>query len=57
MAQITRIDHPYVTCGEINDKGLFEQKPAAFFRTDDGHAITFLISTVVDDSLYGGGAH
>lgn len=50
-------DHPYVTYGEMNDKGLFERKPAAFFRTDNDHAITVLISTVVDDSPHGGGAH
>jgi hypothetical protein len=51
------VDQPYVTCGEINSKGLYESKPVAAFRTNDDHIIMCLISTVVDDSLYGGGAH
>ncbi len=51
------VDHPYVRIGDINDKGTFERRPTAAFRLDDELALSFMISTVIDDAPYNGGPH
>lgn len=51
------VEHPYVRIGEMNDKGNFERKPIPGFRLDENLALTFMLSTVIDDSPYTGGPH
>jgi len=51
------VEHPYVRMGDINDKGDFDRKPTPGFRLDDNLALTFMLSTVIDDSPFTGGPH
>ncbi|PXW49740.1 hypothetical protein DFO55_13714 [Grimontella sp. AG753] len=53
----SKVQRQYVTIGEYNDKKLFEQKPIAGFNLDNDYKLKFKISTVIDDSEYGGGAY
>ncbi|EOC1567153.1 hypothetical protein ACI1AR_002534 [Cronobacter dublinensis] len=52
-----KVPHPYVSVGKINEKGLFQQMPVAGFDLDKEYRLNFKISTVVDDSAYGGGSY
>ncbi|MDU4241356.1 MAG: hypothetical protein E7I22_01090 [Bifidobacterium longum] len=52
-----KIEREYVTHGEMNEKGLFEQKALAAFHLDKDHRLKFRISTVVDDSSFNGGSY
>ncbi len=45
----------YVTIGEINEQGLFQQTPFAAIDLDESLALVFKISTVIDDSPIDGG--
>lgn len=51
------VPRPYVTVGYINDKNLFQQRPFDAFDLTDDYQLKFKISTVVDDSIFGGGSH
>ena len=52
-----QVPHPYVGVGQYNDKGLFQQMPFAGFDLDKEYRLNFKISTVVDDSSFGGGSN
>lgn len=52
-----KVPHPYVCVGTFNEKRLFQQMPIAGFDLDNEYRLNFKISTVVDDSEYGGGSH
>ncbi len=52
-----KVPHPYVSVGKINEKGLFQPMPVAGLDLDKEYRLNFKISTVVDDSAYGGGSY
>ncbi|ARD61156.1 hypothetical protein Y71_14960 [Kosakonia radicincitans DSM 16656] len=52
-----KVPHPYVSVGYLNEKGLFQQMPFAGFDLDKEYKLKFKVSTVVDDSEYGGGSY
>lgn len=45
---------PYVSIGIINEHGKFQKMPLASINLDDGLALNFKISTVIDDALLSG---
>ncbi|EJB8473920.1 hypothetical protein MW376_004073 [Citrobacter freundii] len=51
------VDHPYIRIGDMNDKGVFERRPTAAFKLDDDLALSFMLSTVIDDTPYNGGPY
>jgi len=51
------VPHPYVAVGYHNEKKLFQQVPVSGFDLDDDYKLNFKISTIVDDSKFGGGPY
>lgn len=50
-------ERPYISIGNVNDAGRFQKGSLAATNLNDDHALTFKISTVLDDSPLSGGQH